>query len=85
MEINLIKNLNLTLFKISGGSKKIEVAGGKQSEGVLALSSLLEPKAVGVVRNSVPKQSRQAKQTTRRRKLLPLASEAHKLGLPHQG
>lgn len=42
-EFNLIKNFTLFNF---GGDKKIEVASGKDSEGVMILSSKLDANAI---------------------------------------
>lgn len=59
-EFNFIKNLHLTLIKF-GGDKKIEVASGKQSEGVVIFSGQLETKAVDLSRNSNNRRLKQLK------------------------
>lgn len=50
-EFNFIKTLNLIIR--FGGDKKIEVASGRQSEGVIVLSSPLETKAVDLSKNLI--------------------------------
>ena len=59
-EFNFIKNFHLILIKF-GGDKRIEVASGKQSEGVVVLSGQLETKAVDLSRNSNDRQPKQLK------------------------
>lgn len=59
LQFNFIKHLNLTLN--FGRDKKIEVASGKQSEGVIILSSPLETKAVDLSRNSTYKRAKRLK------------------------
>lgn len=59
IHFNLIKHLNLTLN--FGRDKKIEIAGGKHSEGVIVLSSPLETKAVDLSRNSTLKRTKRIK------------------------
>lgn len=57
LEFNFIKNLHLTLIKF-GGDKKIEVASGDQSKGVLVLPSTLATDAINLSENagqSLPK------------------------------
>lgn len=48
VQFNLIKNLTINF----GGAKKIEVASGKHSEGVIVLSSPLETKAIDLSKNN---------------------------------
>lgn len=57
-EFNFIKNFTLINF---GGNKKIEVASGEQSEGVIVLSSSLESKALDLSRNSTYKRAKRLK------------------------
>ncbi|MBI2039911.1 hypothetical protein HYT18_02465 [Candidatus Microgenomates bacterium] len=59
-EFNFIKNFHLTLIKF-GGDKKIEIASGEDSKGVVVISSSLETKAVDLSRTSDKSQSRQLK------------------------
>lgn len=59
LQLNFIKNLH---FNINfGRDKKIEIASGKQSEGVFVLSSPLETKAVDLSKNSIYKQTKRLK------------------------
>jgi len=53
-ELSLIKNLTIHF----GGDKKIEVASGKQSEGVIVLSSSLETKAIDLSKSSINKRAK---------------------------
>ncbi len=58
-QFNFIKHFNFTIN--FGRDKKIEVASGKQSEGVIILSSPLETKAVDLSRSSINKRTKPLK------------------------
>jgi hypothetical protein len=44
--------IKVTIINKFGGDKKIDVASGKQSKGVIVLSSPLDAKAIDLSRNS---------------------------------
>lgn len=56
-EFSLIKNLTIHF----GGGKKIEVARGKQSNGIITLSSPLQTKAIDLSKNSTNQRDKSLK------------------------
>lgn len=57
----------MTIINKFGGDKKIEVARGRQSEGVLVLSSHLSPKAIDLSTNSTEQISKLKRSTKKPR------------------
>lgn len=55
--------IKVTIINKFGGDKKIEVARGKQSEGVIVLSSQLETKAIDLSSDSTNRRPKQFKST----------------------